>query len=199
MALAEATGAAPPYLLTPSTQALFQLIGAERSPGTDRPPRPNRLRGGLSAAAPTSRGSAWRRRLRTRPGRWAGRITIDSATLVNKGFRGNRGAPPLWRPLHDRIEVVVDHPPVDRPLADRPQRRRDPGAPRPPRHARAGISYALHYPERADVDGAAPRSGDAVDQLSFEAPGPGDLRLSAAGAGRRQGGGPRSVRAQRRR
>ena len=164
MALAEATGA---RLLPVDSEhsALFQLIGAERSPGTiDRlvltasggPFRGRTDLDGVSVeealAHPT----------------WAmgGRITIDSATLMNKGFEAIE-AHHLFGVPFDRIEVVVHPQSIVHSLIDLNDGATLAHLGHP--DMRVPISYALHYPERADV--AVPRLDlAAVGQLSFEPP-----------------------------
>lgn len=163
MALAEATGA---RLLPVDSEhsALFQLIGAE-APGT------------VERLALTASGGPFRGRddlsdvsvadaLAHPTWRMGGRITIDSATLMNKGFEAIE-AHHLFAVPYERIEVVV-HPQslvhslihlVDgSSLAHL-------GYP----DMRVPISYALHYPERADVD--VPRLDlAAAGALTFEQP-----------------------------
>jgi 1-deoxy-D-xylulose-5-phosphate reductoisomerase len=166
MALAEATGA---RLLPVDSEhsALFQLIGAERSPGTiDRlvltasggPFRGRTDLGGVSVeealAHPT----------------WSmgGRITIDSATLMNKGFEAIE-AHHLFGVPFERIEVVVHPQSIVHSLIDLNDGATMAHLGHP--DMRMPISYALHYPERADVD--VPRLDLAtVGELSFEAPDP---------------------------
>src|ERR1700742_3137745 len=185
MALAEATGA---RLLPVDSEhsALHQLIGAEAPDTVDRllitaSGGPFRGRTDLSdvsvedaLAHPT-----WK---------MGGRITIDCATLMNKGFEVIE-AHHLFRMPYERIEVVV-HPQslihslihlVDgSTLAHL-------GYP----DMRVPISYALHFPERAPVD--VPRLDlAAVGELTFEEPDPDTfacLRLALA-AGRAGGTAP---------
>jgi 1-deoxy-D-xylulose-5-phosphate reductoisomerase len=163
MALAEATGA---RLLPVDSEhsALFQLIGGE-APGTverlvlTASGGPFRGRDDLSdvSVADALAHPTWR---------MGGRITIDSATLMNKGFEAIE-AHHLFAVPYERIEVVV-HPQslvhslihlVDgSSLAHL-------GYP----DMRVPISYALHYPERADVD--VPRLDlAAAGSLTFEQP-----------------------------
>jgi 1-deoxy-D-xylulose-5-phosphate reductoisomerase len=163
MALAEATGA---RLLPVDSEhsALFQLIGAE-APGTverlvlTASGGPFRGRDDLSgvSVADALAHPTWR---------MGGRITIDSATLMNKGFEAIE-AHHLFAVPYERIDVVV-HPQslvhslihlVDgSSLAHL-------GYP----DMRVPISYALHYPERADVD--VPRLDLAgAGSLTFEEP-----------------------------
>jgi 1-deoxy-D-xylulose-5-phosphate reductoisomerase len=164
MALAEATGA---RLLPVDSEhsALFQLIGAERSPGTvDRlvltasggPFRGRTDLDGVSVeealAHPT----------------WAmgGRITIDSATLMNKGFEAIE-AHHLFGVSFDQIEVVVHPQSIVHSLIDLNDGATLAHLGYP--DMRVPISYALHYPERADVD--VPRLDlAALGELRFEQP-----------------------------
>jgi 1-deoxy-D-xylulose-5-phosphate reductoisomerase len=164
MALAEATGA---RLLPVDSEhsALFQLIAAEPTPGTiDRlvltasggPFRGRTDLAGVSIedalAHPT----------------WAmgGRITIDSATLMNKGFEAIE-AHHLFGVPFDQIEVVVHPQSIVHSLIDLNDGATLAHLGHP--DMRVPISYALHYPERADVE--VPRLNLAtVGQLSFEPP-----------------------------
>ena len=97
-----------------------------------------------------------------------GRITIDSATLMNKGFEAIE-AHHLFGVPYERIDVVV-HP---QSLVHSLVHLNDGatlahlGYP----DMRVPISYALHFPERADVD--VPRLDlAAAGELTFEAPDP---------------------------
>jgi 1-deoxy-D-xylulose-5-phosphate reductoisomerase len=164
MALAEATGA---RLLPVDSEhsALFQLIGAEPSPGTvDRlvltasggPFRGRTDLDGVSVeealAHPT----------------WAmgGRITIDSATLMNKGFEAIE-AHHLFGVSYEQIEVVVHPQSIVHSLIDLNDGATLAHLGYP--DMRVPISYALHYPERADVD--VPRLDlAALGELRFERP-----------------------------
>jgi 1-deoxy-D-xylulose-5-phosphate reductoisomerase len=170
MALAEATGA---RLLPVDSEhsALFQLIGGERSPGTvDRlvltasggPFRGRTDLDGVSVeealAHPT----------------WAmgGRITIDSATLMNKGFEAIE-AHHLFGVSFEAIEVVVHPQSIVHSLIDLNDGATLAHLGYP--DMRVPISYALHYPERADVD--VPRLDlAALGELRFERP---DLKTFA--------------------
>lgn len=185
MALAEATGA---RLLPVDSEhsALFQLIGAE-APGTverlvlTASGGPFRGRDDLSdvSVADALAHPTWR---------MGGRITIDSATLMNKGFEAIE-AHHLFAVPYERIEVVV-HP---QSLVHSLVHLNDGsslahlGYP----DMRVPISYALHYPERADVD--VPRLDlVAAGSLTFEEPDLGTfacLRL-ALEAGRAGGTAP---------
>ncbi len=182
MALAEATGA---RLLPVDSEhsALFQLIGSE-PPGTVE-------RLVLTASGRTVprshrplRASRSRTPSRTRPGRWGGGSRSTAATLMNKGFEAIE-AHHLFGVPYERIDVVVHPQSIVHSLIDL-----NDGA----TLAHLGypdmqvpISYALHYPERADVD--VPRLDlAAVGELTFEEP---DLEtfaclrlaLEAGGAG----------------
>jgi 1-deoxy-D-xylulose-5-phosphate reductoisomerase len=163
MALAEATEA---KLLPVDSEhsALFQLIGAE-PPGTverlvlTASGGPFRGRTDLSAvsveealAHPT-----WR---------MGGRITIDSATLMNKGFEAIE-AHHLFGVPYERIEVVVHPQSIVHSLIDLNDGASLAHLGYP--DMRVPISYALHHPERADVD--VPRLDlAAAAELTFERP-----------------------------
>jgi 1-deoxy-D-xylulose-5-phosphate reductoisomerase len=163
MALAEATGA---RLLPVDSEhsALFQLIGAEQ-PGTverlvlTASGGPFRGRSDLSGvgvddalAHPT-----WR---------MGGRITIDSATLMNKGFEAIE-AHHLFGVPYERIEVVVHPQSIVHSLVDLNDGSSLAHLGYP--DMRVPISYALHFPERADVD-VERLDLAGVGQLTFEAP-----------------------------
>jgi len=163
MALAEATGA---RLLPVDSEhsALFQLVNAE-APGTVErlvltasggPFRGRDDLAGVSVADALAH-PTWR---------MGGRITIDSATLMNKGFEAIE-AHHLFGVPYERIEVVV-HP---QSLVHSLVHLNDGstlahlGYP----DMRVPISYALHYPERADVD--VPQLDlAAAGSLTFEEP-----------------------------
>jgi 1-deoxy-D-xylulose-5-phosphate reductoisomerase len=163
MALAEATGA---RLLPVDSEhsALFQLIGAE-APGTverlvlTASGGPFRGRDDLSdvSVADALAHPTWR---------MGGRITIDSATLMNKGFEAIE-AHHLFAVPYERIEVVVHPQSLIHSLIhlNDGSSLAHLGYP----DMRVPISYALHYPERADVD--VPRLDlAAVASLTFEQP-----------------------------
>jgi len=162
-ALAEATGA---RLLPVDSEhsALFQLIGAERPGTVERlvltasggPFRGRKDLAGVSVedalAHPT-----WR---------MGGRITIDSATLMNKGFEAIE-AHHLFAIPYARIAVVVHPQSIVHSLIDLNDGATLAHLGHP--DMRVPISYALHYPERADVD--VPRLDlAAVGELGFEPP-----------------------------
>ena len=95
-----------------------------------------------------------------------GRITIDSATLMNKGFEAIE-AHHLFGVPYERIEVVVHPQSIVHSLIDLNDGASLAHLGYP--DMRVPISYALHYPERADVD--VPRLDlAAVGELTFEAP-----------------------------
>ena len=181
-ALAEATGA---RLLPVDSEhsALFQLIGG-RAAGDRRAARPDRLRRPVPRPHRPLRG---RRRGGARPPDLEdGRPDHDRlGDADEQGLRGDRGAPPLRRPL--RADRGRRPPAVDRPLADRPQRRRDARPPRLPRHAGADLLRAA-LPRARRRAGAAARP-DRGRRAELRAARPGDLRLPAAGARGGQGGG----------
>jgi 1-deoxy-D-xylulose-5-phosphate reductoisomerase len=163
MALAEAKGA---RLLPVDSEhsALHQLIGSE-APGT------------VEKLVLTASGGPFRGRedlsgvsvedaLAHPTWKMGGRITIDSATLMNKGFEAIE-AHHLFGVPYGRIDVVV-HP---QSLVHSLIHLNDGsslahlGYP----DMRVPISYALHYPERADVD--VPQLDlAAAGELTFEAP-----------------------------
>jgi 1-deoxy-D-xylulose-5-phosphate reductoisomerase len=164
MALAEATGA----LLLPvdsEHSALFQLIGSEREPGT------------VDRIVLTASGGPFRGRtdldgvtmdeaLAHPTWSMGGRITIDSATLMNKGFEAIE-AHHLFGVAFGQIEVVVHPQSIVHSLIDLNDGATLAHLGYP--DMRVPISYALHYPERADVD--MPRLDlAAVGELRFEPP-----------------------------
>jgi 1-deoxy-D-xylulose-5-phosphate reductoisomerase len=170
MALAEATGA---RLLPVDSEhsALFQLIGAEPTPGT------------VDRIVLTASGGPFRGRtdlddvtveeaLAHPTWSMGGRITIDSATLMNKGFEAIE-AHHLFGVPFERIEVVVHPQSIVHSLVDLNDGATLAHLGYP--DMRVPISYALHHPERADVD--VPRLDlAAVGQLTFEPP---DLEIFA--------------------
>ncbi len=162
-ALAEATGA---RLLPVDSEhsALFQLIGAEQ-PGTverlvlTASGGPFRGRKDLSGVAVDDA-------LAHPTWKMGGRITIDSATLMNKGFEAIE-AHHLFGIPYERIAVVVHPQSIVHSLVDLNDGATLAHLGYP--DMRVPISYALHFPERADVD--VPRLDLAVvAELSFEQP-----------------------------
>jgi len=181
MALAEATGA---RLLPVDSEhsALFQLIHGE-APGTverlvlTASGGPFRGREDLSdvSVADALAHPTWR---------MGGRITIDSATLMNKGFEAIE-AHHLFAVPYERIDVVVHPQSLIHSLIhlNDGSTLAHLGYP----DMKVPISYALHHPERADVD--VPRLDlAAVGSLTFEEPDLGTfaclrLALEAGAAG----------------
>ncbi|MFN8217154.1 MAG: 1-deoxy-D-xylulose-5-phosphate reductoisomerase [Solirubrobacterales bacterium] len=163
MALAEATGA---RLLPVDSEhsALHQLIGAE-PPGTVErlvltasggPFRGRRELADVSVAEALAH-PTWQ---------MGGRITIDSATLMNKGFEAIE-AHHLFAVPYERIDVVVHPQSLVHSLVQLVDSSSLAHLGHP--DMRVPISYALHHPERADV--AVPRLDlAAVGALTFEAP-----------------------------
>jgi 1-deoxy-D-xylulose-5-phosphate reductoisomerase len=163
MALAEATGA---RLLPVDSEhsALFQLI-AEQAPGT------------IDRLVLTASGGPFRGRtdlagvsvedaLAHPTWRMGGRITIDSATLMNKGFEAIE-AHHLFGVPYERIAVVVHPQSIVHSLIDLNDGASLAHLGLP--DMRVPISYALHHPERADVD--VPRLDlAAAGELTFEEP-----------------------------
>jgi 1-deoxy-D-xylulose-5-phosphate reductoisomerase len=184
-ALAEGTGA---RLLPVDSEhsALFQLIGGEQ-PGTVE-----RLvltaSGGPFRGRTDLSGVAVEDALDHPTWKMGGRITIDSATLMNKGFEAIE-AHHLFGVPYERIEVVVHPQSIVHSLIDLNDGATLAHLGYP--DMRVPISYALHFPERADVP--VPRLDLAsVGELSFEAPDPETfacLRL-ALEAGRAGGTAP---------
>ncbi len=163
MALAEATGA---RLLPVDSEhsALFQLIHGE-APGTvgrlvlTASGGPFRGRDDLSgvSVADALAHPTWR---------MGGRITIDSATLMNKGFEAIE-AHHLFAVPYERIDVVVHPQSLIHSLVhlNDGSSLAHLGYP----DMRVPISYALNYPDRADVE--VPQLDlAAVGSLTFEQP-----------------------------
>jgi 1-deoxy-D-xylulose-5-phosphate reductoisomerase len=161
--LAEATGA---RILPVDSEhsALFQLIGATQ-PGTiDRlvltaSGGPFRGRSDLSEVT--------REEALAHP-TWemGGRITIDCATLMNKGFEMIE-AHHLFGVPYERIDVVVHPQSIVHSLVDLNDGASLAHMGYP--DMRVPISYALHHPERADLDLPALNLAE-VGQLTFEEP-----------------------------
>ncbi len=185
MALAEATGA---RLLPVDSEhsALHQLINRE-APGTverlviTASGGPFRGRDDLSdvSVADALDHPTWK---------MGGRITIDSATLMNKGFEVIE-AHHLFGVAYERIEVVVHPQSLIHSLVSLVDGSTLAHIGYP--DMRVPISYALNFPERVPVD--VPRLDlAAVGQMTFEEPDPDTfacLRL-ALEAGRTGGTAP---------
>jgi 1-deoxy-D-xylulose-5-phosphate reductoisomerase len=166
MALAEATGARI-IPVDSEHSALFQLIAAEERPGT------------IDRLVLTASGGPFRGRRReslagvTREQALAhptwdmgGKITIDSATLMNKGLELIE-AHHLFGVPYDRIDVVVHPQSIVHALVQLNDGASLAHLGHP--DMRVPISYALHYPERADVP-VATLDLATVGSLTFEAP-----------------------------
>ncbi len=165
MALAEATGA---RLLPVDSEhsALHQLIAAAGPVAVDRllvtaSGGPFRGRTDLDEVSVTEAldHPTWK---------MGGRITIDSATLMNKGFEVIE-AHHLFAVPYERIEVVVHPQSLIHSLVSLIDGSTLAHVGYP--DMRVPISFALNYPERAPVD--VPRLDfAAIGQMTFEAPDP---------------------------
>ncbi len=161
--LAEATGAA---LLPVDSEhsALFQLVGAERPGTVDRlvltaSGGPFRGRTDLSdvTVADALAHPTWD---------MGGKITVDSATLMNKGLEVIE-AHHLFGVGYDRIDVVVHPQSIVHSLVHLNDGATLAHLGYP--DMRVPISYALHHPDRADVP-VETLDLAAVGSLEFEAP-----------------------------
>ena len=163
MALAEATGA---RLLPVDSEhsALHQLIGAAQ-PGTverltvTASGGPFRGRTDLTGLAPAEA-------LAHPTWEMGGRITVDCATLMNKGFEVIE-AHHLFGIPYERIDVVVHPQSIVHGLVTLNDGAALAHAGNP--DMRVPISYALHHPERVDVP-VAPLDLAAIGELTFEEP-----------------------------
>jgi 1-deoxy-D-xylulose-5-phosphate reductoisomerase len=162
-ALAEATGAQV-IPVDSEHSALFQLIGAE-PPGTV-----DRLV--LTASGGPFRGrtdleDVTREQALQHP-TWdmGGKITIDSATLMNKGLELIE-AHHLFGVPYDRIDVVVHPQSIVHALVHLNDGASLAHLGRP--DMRVPISYALHHPDRVDVP-VPTLDLTEVGELTFEAP-----------------------------
>ena len=163
MALAEAAEA---RLLPVDSEhsALFQLIGAERPGTVDR--LVLTASGGPFRGRTDLDGVSVEDALAHPTWSMGGRITIDCATLMNKGFEAIE-AHHLFGVPFERIVVVVHPQSIVHSLIDLNDGATLAHLGYP--DMRVPISYALHYPERADVE--VPRLDLAtVGELSFEQP-----------------------------
>jgi 1-deoxy-D-xylulose-5-phosphate reductoisomerase len=162
-ALAEATDARI-IPVDSEHSALYQLIRAEQ-PGTverlvlTASGGPFRGRTDLSGITPDEA-------LAHPTWEMGGRITIDSATLINKGFEMIE-AHHLFGVPYERIEVVVHPQSIVHSLVHLNDGASLAHLGYP--DMRVPISYALHLPERADVD-VPTLDLASVGQLSFEQP-----------------------------
>ena len=164
-ALAEATGAQI-VPVDSEHSALFQLIGAEREPGT------------IERLVLTASGGPFRGRSREELAdvtveqalahpTWAmgGKITVDSATLINKGLEVIE-AHHLFGTPYDRIEVVVHPQSIVHSLIDLVDGATLAHLGQP--DMRVPIGYALAYPERAHDPGMRRLRLEEVGSLTFE-------------------------------
>jgi 1-deoxy-D-xylulose-5-phosphate reductoisomerase len=144
--------------------ALFQLVGAE-PPGTverlvlTASGGPFRGRTDLAAVTPDEA-------LAHPTWEMGGRITIDSATLMNKGFELIE-AHHLFGLPYERVDVVVHPQSIVHALAHLNDGATLAHLGYP--DMRVPISYALHFPERADV-GVPTLDLAAAGELRFEQP-----------------------------
>jgi len=168
MALAEATGA---HVIPVDSEhsALFQLVNAEPRPGTIE-------RLVLTASGGPFRGRSAAELAHVTPEEalahptWemGGKITIDSATLMNKGLEVIE-AHHLFGVPYERIDVVVHPQSIVHSLIDLNDGASLAHMGHP--DMRVPISYALNYPERTDVP-VEPLDLAAVGELTFERPDP---------------------------
>jgi 1-deoxy-D-xylulose-5-phosphate reductoisomerase len=168
MALAEATGA---QLIPVDSEhsALHQLIGAEQARGA----------GSIERLVLTASGGPFRGRTRAeledvtvqealRHPTWAmgGKITIDSATLMNKGLELIE-AHHLFGTPYDRIDVVVHPQSIVHALVTLCDGATLAHLGHP--DMRVPIAYALHHPDRVEVP-VKPLDLAEVGALTFEPP-----------------------------
>jgi 1-deoxy-D-xylulose-5-phosphate reductoisomerase len=165
MALAEATGASV-IPVDSEHSALYQLIAGERPGHVDRlvltasgGPFRGRTAGELSdvTAAEALAHPTWD---------MGGRITVDCATLMNKGFELIE-AHHLFGVPAERIDVVVHPQSIVHALVHLNDGATLAHLGNP--DMRVPISYALHHPERADVP-VPTLDLAAVGELTFEEP-----------------------------
>jgi 1-deoxy-D-xylulose-5-phosphate reductoisomerase len=166
MALAEATGASI-IPVDSEHSALFQLIRSERRPGT------------IDKLVLTASGGPFRGKTADELQNvtieealahptWAmgGKITIDSATLMNKGLELIE-AHHLFGVPYEQIDVVVHPQSIIHSLIQLNDGAALAHMGYP--DMRVPISYALHFPERADVP-VEPLDLPKLAQLTFEEP-----------------------------
>ena len=186
-ALAEATGAHA----DPGRLRALRALPADRgrAAGDRRAARADRLGRPVSRPQRPLRRDAARRRSRIRPGRWAARSRSTRATLLNKGLELIE-AHHLFGVPYERIDVVVHPQSIVHALVHLNDGSSLAHLGHP--DMRVPISYALHHPERADVD-VPTLDLASVGELSFEAARRGDLPLPAPRARGGRGGGDRAV------
>ena len=165
MALAEATGARS-IPVDSEHSALFQLLEGQR-PGTVDRLVLTACGGPFRGRTPDLDGVTREEALAHPTWDMGGKITIDSATLMNKGLELIEAHHLFGVPL--RPDRRGGAPAVDRPRAGAAQRRRVAGAPGLPGHARADLLRAA--PPRARRRAGARRStSPSSAQLTFEPP-----------------------------
>jgi 1-deoxy-D-xylulose-5-phosphate reductoisomerase len=165
MALAEATDARI-IPVDSEHSALHQLIGAEPPGAVDR--LVLTASGGPFRGRTDLSGITTDEALAHPTWEMGGRITIDSATLMNKGFEMIE-AHHLFGVDYERIDVVVHPQSIVHALVNLNDGASLAHLGYP--DMKVPISYALHHPERADV--AVPTLDLAsVGQLDFEPPDP---------------------------
>jgi 1-deoxy-D-xylulose-5-phosphate reductoisomerase len=162
-ALAEATGAKI-IPVDSEHSALYQLVGATEVGSVDRlvltaSGGPFRGRRDLSGVTPDEA-------LAHPTWSMGGRITIDSATLMNKGFEVIE-AHHLFNVRYEAIDVVVHSQSIVHGLVQLSDGASLAHLGHP--DMRVPISYALHHPERADVP-VPSLDLAAVGELTFEEP-----------------------------
>jgi 1-deoxy-D-xylulose-5-phosphate reductoisomerase len=168
MTLAEATGASI-IPVDSEHSALYQLVNAER----DHPGSIDKLV--LTASGGPFRGKTIEELQNVTPAEalahptWdmGGKITIDSATLMNKGLEVIEAQRLFGTPL-ENIDVVVHPQSIIHSLVHMNDGASLAHMGYP--DMRVPISYALHHPERADVPGVEPLDLPRLQQLTFEAP-----------------------------
>jgi 1-deoxy-D-xylulose-5-phosphate reductoisomerase len=166
MALAEATGAQV-IPVDSEHSALFQLVNAEERPGTVDRLILTASGGPFRGRKLDDLGSVTREEALAHP-TWdmGGKITIDSATLMNKGLEVIEAMHLFGTPL-DRIDVVVHPQSIIHALVQLNDGASLAHMGYP--DMRVPISYALHYPERADVP-VRPLDLADLGRLTFEPP-----------------------------
>ena len=165
MALAEATGAQV-IPVDSEHSALHQLIGGE-TPGTVERLVLTASGGPFRGRSADELSDVTREEALAHP-TWdmGGKITIDSATLMNKGLEVIE-AHHLFGVPYDRIDVVVHPQSIVHALVHLNDGASLAHLGYP--DMRVPISYALHHPDRVDVP-VAPLDLVELGQLTFEAP-----------------------------
>jgi 1-deoxy-D-xylulose-5-phosphate reductoisomerase len=164
--LAEATGATI-IPVDSEHSALYQLVNAEQRPGTIDKLVLTASGGPFRGRSARELATVTREDALAHP-TWAmgGKITIDSATLMNKGLEVIEAQWLFGVPL-DQIDVVVHPQSIIHGLVHLNDGASLAHLGYP--DMRVPISYALHYPERADVPVAHLDLAE-LGQLTFEAP-----------------------------